>query len=128
MAWRGVAWRERRSVCIPAPCCAAAHGTSVVGVTNVAFRPLMVSAAAKSSDNSPPQRLTHSLALSAGLARALHALLCAGGYRQRLRENITRLVQIVDPRATDEDIAQAIENGTAHDLISRTLNRYVRRG
>ena len=32
-------------------------------------------------------------------------------------------VQIADPQATEEDIADAIEAGTAHDLIQRALNR-----
>lgn len=46
-----------------------------------------------------------------------------GTYRLRLRQNITRQVQIADPQATEDDIAEAIENGTAHDLIQRALNR-----
>lgn len=46
-----------------------------------------------------------------------------GAYQSRLRQNITRQVQIADPQATDEDIAEAIENGTAHTLIQRALNR-----
>lgn len=49
-----------------------------------------------------------------------------GTYRARLRQNITRQVQIADPQATEEDIAEAIENGTAHDLIQRALNRRVK--
>jgi t-SNARE complex subunit (syntaxin) len=46
-----------------------------------------------------------------------------GNYRTRLRQNITRQVQIADPQATEDDISEAIENGTAHDLIQRALNR-----
>lgn len=46
-----------------------------------------------------------------------------GAYKARLRQNITRQVQIADPQATDDEISEAIENGTAHDLIQRSLNR-----
>ena len=49
-------------------------------------------------------------------------------YKARLTENITRQVKIADPQATDDEIAEAIESGTAHELIQRTLNRYVWKG
>jgi len=44
-------------------------------------------------------------------------------FKNRLRENITRQVKIADPEATEDEISEAIESGTVHDLLQKSLNR-----